>query len=191
MKTRMFSQWFALFAAAAFALGVATATHAASPTGVTVADAVVITAEVVGLDKADRIVTLLGPNGNVVDIEAGDEVRNFDQIEVADKVKVTYYESVAIYLGVPGTQPEADAAAVMVRAPKGAKPGGAVAGAIDVSATVKGIDKKKRELTLRLPDGKVVKNEVDPSVKAFDTLKVGDTIHARLTRALAISVESR
>jgi hypothetical protein len=32
--------------------------------------------------------------------------------------------------------------------------------------------------------------EVDPSVKAFDTLRVGDTIHARLTRAVAIRVEA-
>ncbi len=33
-------------------------------------------------------------------------------------------------------------------------------------------------------------HKVDSSVKAFDTLRVGDTIHARLTRALAIAVEA-
>ena len=158
--------------------------------GVQVSDAVVITAKVVGIDKADRIVTLIGPRGNVVDIEAGDEVRNFDQIEVGDNVKVTYYESVAVYLGIPGSQPETDAAEVAVRAAKGDKPGAFVADVVDVIAIVKGIDKKKRELKLELPDGNIVTSKVHASVKAVDTLKVGDAIHARLTRALAVAVES-
>jgi len=30
--------------------------------------------------------------------------------------------------------------------------------------------------------------KVDPSVKAFDTLAVGDTVHARYTEAIAIEV---
>ena len=41
----------------------------------TLATAVVVTAEVVGMDSADRVVTVVGPRGNVVDIEAGEEVR--------------------------------------------------------------------------------------------------------------------
>ena len=63
-------------------------------------------------------------------------------------------------------------------------------GAVDVSASVVGIDRKKRTLTLKLPEGNVVTTEVDKSVEAFDTIKVGDTIHARLTKAIVVSVES-
>ena len=81
----------------ALALGFATSSQAVSPTGVEIGDAVVVTADVMGIDKADRIVTLVGRSGNTVDIEAGDEVRNFDRIKVGDKVTVTYYESVALY----------------------------------------------------------------------------------------------
>lgn len=179
-----------ILAAAALSCTMLQSAAAESPTGVALSEAVVVTADVVGIDRADRMVTLVGPRGNVVEIEAGEEVRNFDQIKVGDKVKMTYYESVALYLGIPGSQPEADAAEVVGRAAKGEKPGGVVVGAIDVSATVRGIDKKKRELTLEMPNGHVVTHKVDPSVKAFDTLRVGDTIHARLTRALAIAVEA-
>ena len=150
----------------------------------------VITAEVLAIDKEDRILTLLGPKKNVVDVHVGEEARNFDQLKLGDEVKIEYYESVAIYLGKPGTQPEADAGLVVARAAKGEKPGGYAVGAIDVSASVVGIDRKNRSLTLELPEGKVVTTEVDKSVKAFDTLKVGDTIHARLTKAIAISVET-
>ena len=35
-----------------------------------------ITAQVVGIDKATRTVVLKGPEGNVVDVVAGDKVRN-------------------------------------------------------------------------------------------------------------------
>ena len=158
--------------------------------GVELRDAVVITAEVLAVDKEDRILTLLGPKKNVVDVHVSEEARNFDQIRVGDQLRIEYYESVAIYLGKPGTQPEEDAGLVVARSAKGEKPGGYAVGAIDVSASVLGIDKKNRTLTLENPEGYVVTTEVDKSVKAFDTLKVGDTIHARLTKAIAISVET-
>ena len=89
-----------------------------------------------------------------------------------------------------GQQPDASAGRAVARSAKGEKPGGYAVGAIDVSASVVGIDKKKRTLTLELPEGNVGTTEVDESVKAFDTMKVGDSIHARLTKAIAISVET-
>lgn len=156
---------------------------------VTRGSTVEVVAQVEAIDKANRIVTVVGPQGNAVDIEAGDEVRNFDQIKVGDKVRVVYHESVAFYLAPPGSQPTANAAQVTGRAPKGEKPAGIVADTLNLSATVKAIDRKSRKLTLQLPDGRVVTTTVSPSVKAFDSVKVGDTIYAHMTRALAISVE--
>jgi HSP20 family molecular chaperone IbpA len=71
--------------------------------GVELGEAYVITASVVGIDKEDRTLTLRGPHGNVVTVEVPNEVRNFDQIEVGDTVKATYYEAVAVYIGKHGT----------------------------------------------------------------------------------------
>ncbi len=158
--------------------------------GVELEESVVITAEVLAIDKANRILTLLGPSNNVVDLEVSEEARNFDQVKVGDQLKVEYYKSVTIYLGEVGTQPEADAALVMTRADEGEKPGAFAVGTVDVSASIIRIDKKERTLTLKLADGNVVTTEVDQSVQVFDTLRVGDTIHARLTKAFAISVET-
>jgi hypothetical protein len=157
--------------------------------GVELGDAYVITASVVGIDKKDRTLTLRGPQGNVVIVEVTDDVRNFDQIEVGDNVKVTYYEAVAVYIGEHGTQPKANAGGVVARAPKGAKPGAYAVGAVDVSATVQAINKAKRTVTLKGPDGHEETVSVDPSIKEFDNLRVGDTIHVRYTEAIAISVE--
>jgi len=189
MKNRLSIVLVAVSVVATISLGAVTSVNAQAVKGVELGDAVVITAEVVAIDKEDRILTLLGPKENVVDVHVGEEARNFDQVRVGDQLKIEYYESVAIYIGKPGTQPEEDAALVVARSAKGEKPAGYAVGAVDVSALVVGIDKIKRTLTLELPEGNVVTHEVDKSVEAFDSLKVGDSIHARLTKAIAISVE--
>jgi hypothetical protein len=159
------------------------------PEGVEIGDAVVMTAEVVAIDKAARTLTLKGPEGNIVDLEVGKEARNFKQIKVGDMLKAEYYESVAIYIGKPGNHPDAEAVTLVGRMAKGKKPGAVVVEAVDVSATVKSIHKLTRTLKLKLPGGQVVKTKVDKSVKEFDSLKKGDSIHVRLTEALAISIE--
>jgi len=190
MKKRLSIVLVFLSMVAALSLGVVTIVNAQEGIGVELGDVVVVTATVLAIDKQDRILTLLGPKKNVVDLEVGEEVRNFDQVKVGDQLRIEYYESVALYLGKPGTQPEEDAGLVVARSAKGEKPGGYAVGAVDVSASVVGIDKKKRTLTLKLPEGNVVTTTVDKSVQAYETLKVGDAIHARLTKAIAVSVEN-
>jgi len=157
--------------------------------GVEVGDAVTITADVLAVDKATRTLTLKGENDKVVEMKVSEVARNFDQIKVGDKLTLTYYESVAVYLGKPGTKPEEDASMVATRAKKGEMPAGMIIGAVDVSSEVVAIDKKKRTLSLKLPEGNIVTTGVDKAVKEFENLKVGDVIHARLTRAVAVSVD--
>jgi len=161
----------------------------ANAKGIELGDGITITAKVVGIDKADRTLTLLGSEGNVVTLEVGQEARNFDQIEIGDQLKVEYYESVALYLGKHGQKPDASAGTVVARSPKGDKPAGVIVETVEASAMIKSIDKEKRTITLKLPDGTMVTTNVDESVKTFDTLKVGDSINARYTEAIAISVE--
>ncbi len=79
MKRRMTIVLIILSMVAALSFGVSTTINAQ---GVKVGRAVEITAEVVAIDRVDRVVALLGPKGNVVEVEVGHEARNFDQIEV-------------------------------------------------------------------------------------------------------------
>ena len=191
MKTRLSCFLIAVSMVGVLALAACATTKSKIPAGegVELGEAYVITASVVGIDKEDRTLTLRGPQGNVVTVEVPDEVRNFDQIEVGDTVKATYYEAVAVYIGKHGTQPKEDAGAVFARAPKGAKPGAYAVGAVDVSATVQAINKAKRTVTLKGANGHEETVSVDPSIKEFDNLRVGDMVHVRYTEAIAISVE--
>jgi hypothetical protein len=159
------------------------------PKGVEIGETVVITAEVVAIDKMDRTLMLMGPEGEIFELEVGEGARNFKQIKVGDTLKAEYYESVAIYIGKPGTQPDVEAGTLVGRTAKGEMPGAVIVEVVDVSATVKSINKSKRSLKLKLPGGNVVKTTVDKSIKEFDNLKKGDTIHVRFTEALVISIE--
>lgn len=153
-------------------------------------DLTVITAEVVGIDFIDRALVLLGPDGDVVVVEVTEEARNFDQIELGDMVTVEYYESVTLYLGNKGETPGESVGHVTARSEKGEKPAGFVVETVDISASVERIDRNRRFLWLKGPDGRTTKVKVGEQHKNFNSLSPRDTIHIRFTEAIAISVET-
>jgi len=160
-----------------------------SAQGIELSEAVSITAEVYGVEKIDRTLWLIGPNKNVVEIEVSEDAKNFDQLQIGDIVHITYYESVALFLGTPGEKPDEQTESMIVRAPEGETPGGTAVEITEISASVISIDKENRFVTLKGPLGNSITTYVDESVRSFDKLKVGDVIHARYTKALAVSVE--
>ena len=160
-----------------------------SAQGIEFGEAITITAEVYGVEKIDRTLWLIGPEGNIVEIDVSADAKNFNQLNIGDIVIITYYESLALYLGTPGEQPEEQTESMIVRAPEGETPGGAAVEVVDISATIVSIDKENRLLTLKGPLGNSLTTYVDESVSSFDNLEVGDVIHASYTKALAIEVE--
>jgi len=78
----------------------------------------------------------------------------------------------------------------VVLAPRGAKPGGLVAEAVQVTGTITAIDPGKRTATLRFEDGTTrtlpVRRDVNLSQR-----KVGEKVTFRVTEMLAITVQKR
>lgn len=178
-----------LCAVGTFILGTATVVNAQEIDDIELGDAIEITATVVALDSQNRVISLRGPEGNVVDIAVSEEAQNFDQVSIGDEVTLAYYESVALYLGDSGGAPDANAAVVGTRAAKGEKPAGLVVGVIDASVKIVAIDLQNRAVTLELPDGEIITTPVTENVRPLDSFKVGDTVHVRLTKAVAVMVE--
>ncbi len=160
-----------------------------SAQGIEFGESVTIIAEVYGVEKIDRTLWLIGPEKNILEIDVSEDAKNFNQLEIGDMVSITYYESVAIYLGNPGDLPKEVTGEMIVRAPEGETPGGIATETTDISAVVQDIDKYDRLITLKGPAGNVFTTYVDESVRYFDMLKIGDVIHIRYTKSLAISVE--
>jgi Cu/Ag efflux protein CusF len=148
---------------------------------------VTVTATVKAIDYKKRTVTLLGPDGDTLMIEAGPEVRNFDQVKRGDLVVVGYQESIALKLKKHG-EPKVSSAEVAERAEPGQMPGAGAADSISITAKIIKIDKKTQHVTLQGPKGRTAVVAVkDPA--RLEKIKVGDLVEITYTRALAISVE--
>jgi hypothetical protein len=158
-----------------------------SPGKVSASAAVEITATVTAIDKGTRTVTLKGPKGRVLDVMAGDEVRNFDQIRVGDNVVVQYVEALTLELKKSKGTPDATVSGAAARAAPGQRPGGAVGREIVVLADVVAVDEAKSTISLKGPRGNVVDLKVqDPG--HFKVVKVGDQVEAVYTEAIAVAV---
>ena len=68
------------------------------PGKATAARTVQVSAQVVGIDKATRTLTLKGSKGEVVDMVASDEVKRFDEIKVGDSIVARYIEALTLEL---------------------------------------------------------------------------------------------
>ena len=88
--------------AAAFAVNAPAQTSAvkssSEPGKASVERTVDVTATIIAIDRATRDVTLKGPKGNWLVVTAGPEVKNFDQMNVGDKVHARYIEALVLEL---------------------------------------------------------------------------------------------
>ena len=145
-----------------------------------------ITAKVAAIDSAKRRVTLVSEEGIKQTVKVGPEAINFDQIRVGDQLRVTVTEELVVELGGPGDTDQG--AALVALAPKGAKPGGLIAEAVQVTGTITALDTVKRTASFRFEDGTVktlpVRADVDMAKR-----KVGEKVRFRLTEMVAIKVE--
>lgn len=147
-----------------------------------------LTAQVKAIDTANRKVTLVTPDGEKTTVKCGPDVINFDQIRVGDQIKVTVTEELAVSMAAEGAPLTDGGAALVALAPKGARPGGFVAGTVQVTARVTAIDLKRHKATLQFPDGTTRTVAVRPDVDLTQR-KVGEGVVIRTTEAVAISVE--
>jgi Cu/Ag efflux protein CusF len=148
------------------------------------------TATVVAIDAGSREVTLKDADGKVFNVNAGDQVRNFDQIKVGDKVKAEYTEALSLKLKKRSSgTPQASEQDTVDRAPQGAKPGAVVGRTVTALADVVAVNAKQQTVTLRGPLG----NSYDLNVRdpaQLKNIKQGDQVEVVYTEALAISVEA-
>lgn len=151
------------------------------------------TAQVVALEKATREVTLRGEDGRLIDVVAGDAVRNFDQIAVGDSLKVRYQQSLSASRLPPNSSgPAAGAEVIAARAKPGSKPGGGVGATVSLRVKIASIDTARGIVVFTLPSGELVAHEIaTPEGLSFvKGLKVGDLVQIDYREALALSVES-
>jgi len=136
-----------------------------------------VRAQIVSLDRLTRAITLKGPQGTVVDLLAGKEVKNFDALKVGEFVTVRYFQSLALELQKPG-----QAAAVMHERPT------ARGREVRAIAKVTAIDETAKTISLKGPRGNTLTLDVR-NPEHFKVMKVGDEVRVTYTEAVAFSVQ--
>jgi hypothetical protein len=157
--------------------------------GILDAELVEKTAVVRAINKADRTVVLQTPDGEIKQVDVDERVKNFDQIELGDKVTADYYDAVVLYISSGKDKPGVDQKSFVNIAGKGDKPGVNMVETITVTAKVEDIDYDERVITIMGPEGNSMKLRVNESAKEYGQVKVGDEVVVIMTEAVAVSVE--
>ena len=144
--------------------------------------------EVVEINHEKRTVKLKNENGDIEQIEVGDDVRNFDQVKVGDFVNVNYAEAIQIQVFKSDeVESGAVADAVFARAEEGEKPGAAIIENVTMVAEITAIDLEKKTVTLTDKEGN--SETLTPrKPENLEKVKVGDKVMFSYTQAMSISV---
>jgi hypothetical protein len=151
-----------------------------------------VTATVEDVDYASRLVVIKGPEGTMNAIVAGPQVKNLEQVEPGDQIKIAYYQSVAVDLMKPGEEPSSGTqfAEGTATAELGEKPAGVAVRQVRRTVEIISVDPYKKTISFRGPEMRLREVYVDtPKLRHYlDELKDGDTVEVVYTDALAIAV---
>ena len=168
-------------------------TNAANMGGVGSSHTLTERAKVRAVNQKTREVTLVGPEGNVFTVRAGDEVRNLDKVKPGDTVVAKYTQSTVLVLAAPGEPLPPDTLSVTGnRSAPGQTPAASATSRLVVTGTVVGVDLTNHTLKLVNPRGGrvVTVDVVDPQrQQQMSRVNVGDSLTMVMTDALAISLE--
>ena len=144
------------------------------------------------MDQSTREVVLRGPEGNLVTVTAGPEVRNLAQVRRGDRVHVTYGAALAVEMAPPGgAGPPAEVATGMARAEPGARPAGAVGQRVRARVRIQEVDPVTGRVAFVGPQGvRRVVTPQNPAMADFARrLRPGDEVDMTYAESVAVRVE--
>lgn len=146
-----------------------------------------VTATVAAIDLKNRIVTLVGPEGNTFSVVVDEAVRNLPQVKVGDNLVVEYYESVVLDFQKGDGIRMATVFDDSARAKAGKKPGAAALSTVTLVSNIWSINAAKGTVLVRGPYGHFAEVKLkDPGM--LSGVKVGDQMKVTFTQAVAVGI---
>lgn len=166
------------------------------------ADAGVITmvATVEVIDVTNRVVTLVGPNNNWVEVIVGPD--KIKLIKIKERITVSYQDEVAVALRTVSKGQQGDSFATEETAGMGldapttaeqdwvtvSPQGGTDLTTVEVTDTIAALNRNKRTITFAGTGGKTRTFAVGPNVD-LTQVEVGDEVVLEVTRAAAVDIK--
>ena len=154
-------------------------------------DTKTVIAKVKSIDLATRRVVITTPDGQDHEFVVGKQARNLPQVKVGDDVIVQYQEALAVEVNETDPTkplPQPTEAIATDRSEVGKKPEGVIARTVTLNGTVEAIDMDKKVATIKGSGGNTVEVKMQHPER-WQNVKVGDTITAKYSEALALSVQ--
>ncbi|BCQ25012.1 hypothetical protein NK8_31890 [Caballeronia sp. NK8] len=152
------------------------------------AEPIHVQATIVGIDAANRTLTVRGPRGDAL-VLVNKEVTNFDKLHIGDRVDVLYKNALLVSaekVKSNGTRARTDTTTYQPTSGANGTTGFDATRQVEVIATVESVNNKKRTIALRGP-WRTETFDLTPDIAA-EKLKKGDTIHAVFVSATAVQV---
>lgn len=146
------------------------------------------TATVTAVDQATGKVTIKNAQGNEHEIQMRPGSENLDRIKVGDKVGAMVMPEIAIAVSKAGA-PAPERPGMTALEAKGARPGLLLSDTEEVKGKIDSVDASSHTIKFTDTDGDTRTLRTAPRVDLSD-LKAGDAVTARVTRVVAIKVES-
>ncbi|MCK5387263.1 MAG: hypothetical protein KAJ39_08750 [Gammaproteobacteria bacterium] len=153
-------------------------------------DEIEVDARVQKIDLKSRKVTLMGPEGNLMTITAGDGVKRLNEIKVGDIVAVEYTTYMAAELRKPTAAEEKEPLIIIAdagKAPAGMPPGAEVGAIVQAVVSIEIINRPFSTVTIKGPRGNYVTIPVEDE-ELLTEVKVGQKIIMTYAESIAVSL---
>ena len=153
-------------------------------------DEIEVDARVQKIDLKSRKVTLMGPEGNLMTITAGDGVKRLNEIKVGDIVAVEYTTYMAAELRKPTAAEEKEPLIIIAdagKAPAGMPPGAEVGAIVQAVVSIEIINRPFSTVTIKGPRGNYVTIPVEDA-ELLTEVKVGQKIIMTYAESIAVSL---
>jgi len=146
---------------------------------------------ITSLDTDSREVTVVGQEGNIVTLMAGEEVERFNELEVGDLIKLEYWTFMMAEFRNPSPEELAEPLVILAEAGKvdlDMPPGAAIGALVKAVVTVEVINRPYMDVVVKGPQGNFMTIPVeDPEL--IEMLNVGKVVILTYGEAMALYIE--
>ena len=146
---------------------------------------------ITALDTDSREVTVVGQEGNIVTLTAGEEVERFNEFEVGDLIKLEYWTYMMAEFRNPSPEELAEPIVILAEAGKvdlDMPPGAAIGALVKAVVTVEVINRPYMDVVVKGPQGNFMTIPVeDPEL--IEMLNVGKVVILTYGEAIALYIE--
>ena len=153
-------------------------------------DKMSIQATVQQIDRETRSVTLMGPNGSLMTIKAGPEVKRLDEFKKGDAVVAEYLSYISAEFRTPTADEEKQPLVVVAeadKAPANVDPGASIGAVIRAVVSIEIINRPGMEVTVKGPRGNYVTLPVEDE-ELITQINIGQQLIMTYIEMVALSL---